>query len=317
MKESSFNALNITNRFMMFHQQDSLHDEEIYGQLKGMPIHIYMICRSPIITVDLDNCKIEKDEIMIKFNSLRSDEITEITIRTNNDEENPIVEFQSQYPFRSIDIIRKNDPTKSTAKACLLLRHLASNKQLYLEQFDLEVLYVGQAFGKDGNRITFDRLKKHEKAQQIYFDTQEKYPGYEIWFLSMSIEPRIQYMFIPTGRNDINDAEINQGVEKHLHILQNPITTDQQINVMEACMINYFDTYQYNKTFMEFPNPRHSSYDQCYKLDLNSVAFELTSNSIYSKLWSKSVKPDFMHMKPFFLHSDKDKKNMFDFFLNK
>jgi len=317
MKESSSNALNMVNRIMMLHQQDSLDNDDIYHSLKNIPLHIYMICRSPVITIDLSKIIISDKEIAITFNSKMEDCITEIELITDNDSDNPIVEISSEYPYKSIKVIRKKEPIESTVKASLLFRHLAANKETYFDIFNLEVLYVGQAFGKNGSRITIDRLRNHEKAQQIFFDTQEKYPDYEIWFVSMTFEASIVHMFQPRGRNDISEKEIKDGVEKHMHILENPITTDQQINVVEACLIKYFNTYDYNKTYMNFPSYRHKSYLQCYELDLNSVLFELSSESIYSKLYSRQIESSFFHLKSFFLHSDINRKNMFEFFLKR
>ena len=67
-------------------------------------------------------------------------------------------------------------------KTSLIFKILTAQNEDYYEESNLEVLYVGQAFGKNGERITIDRLKNHEKAQHVYFNTQDKYPYEEVWF---------------------------------------------------------------------------------------------------------------------------------------
>ena len=200
----------------------------------------------------------------------------------------------------------------SEAKANLALRQLASQNSVYFEELDFEVLYVGQAFGKDGKRITIDRLKSHEKAQKIFFDTQNKFPDYEVWFLSLTIVPELYTMYKPAEK--LSQSKLNKIVSDQRNVEQNPISLNQLITITEASLIKYFNTYEYNKEYLNYPSKEHKSYDECYKMDFNSTSFELCTESIYTRLWSKSIEPKSIHHRNFFLHNGTDRKDMFKWF---
>ena len=187
---------------------------------------------------------------------------------------------------------------------------LANHQKLYFEEFDLEVLYVGQAFGSKGERITIDRLKSHDKAQKIYFDTQNSFPDYEIWFLSIVFEHNL-YTTLNLN-SQLSDEEILSSSKKQNQVSEAIFSLNQFITVVEASLIKYFDTYEYNKEYLNYPSPEHTSYRECYKMDFNSTVISVTTYSIHSKLFSKKVGPNFTHHKTFFLHTDTDRKDMFD-----
>ena len=115
-------------------------------------------------------------------------------------------------------------------------------------------------------------------------------------------------MFKPWG--DINPDLFEAELEQQEKLVETPVPFDQQITVAEAALIKYFNTYEYNKEYLDFPSPEHKSYEILYNLDFNSAGFEVTSKSIHTKLWSKSVKPTFYHYESFFLHSDMDRKSL-------
>ena len=167
-------------------------------------------------------------------------------------------------------------------------------------------MYVGQAIGKNGKRITVDRLKVHEKAQKIYFDTQNRFPDYEVWFLSLTFETSLMTVFDP--RTFYNPELMEEDLEHQLKIESSPISFDQQITILEAALINYFDTSEFNKEYLDFPSKNHISYDELYSLDFNSVGFELSTKSLNTKLFSKSIEPNFLHYKKFFLHNQSERK---------
>jgi len=306
MQSSFQNLINLKAEFFFLHQQDSFDDKELVKELRNYPLHVYLICRTP--TVRLDNTKtiITDDEISLTFYTTIEGIRKDIQIKTVNNKQQPIGTIECNYPFNFVKAFKPDGSEHSIAKSNLLLKYLAFQQNIYLDEFDLEVLYVGQAFGKDGSRITVDRLKTHEKAQRIYFDTQQKFPDYEIWFLALTFTPLLMTMFKPWG--DVDPNLFENELEEQQKLEETPVSFDQQITIAEAALIKYFNTYEYNKEYLDFPSPEHKSYEDLYKLDFNSAGFEVTSKSIHTKLWSKSVSPTFFHYQSFFLHSDTDRK---------
>lgn len=306
------NAINMKAEFIFIHQQDSLDDKELEAELRDYPLHIYLICRSPIVKLDDAKTVISEDKVDLTFYTTVNGQRKDIPISTVNNPARPVGKIECPYPHNIVIAHRPDGTWHSEAKANLLLRILAQQNQQNFEELDFEVLYVGQAFGENGKRITVDRLKKHEKAQRIYFDTQQRFPDYEVWFISMTFQPLLITMFKPWG--DVDDSKFEEQLEHYNMVTETPMTFDQQVTVMEASLIKYFDTREYNKEYLNFPTRSHTDYDECYKLDFNSAGFEVTSKSIHGRLWSKSVAPTFFHYKQFFLHKDTDRKDMFKWF---
>jgi len=312
MQSSFQNLINMKAEWLFLHQQDSFDDQALVNELRKYPLHIYLICRTPNVRLDNSKTVITKEEIGLTFYTNIAGVKKEIPIKTINIESQAIVKIESEYPYNIVKAFNKNGAEHSIAKSNLLLKYLAFHQGIYIEEFNLEVLYVGQAFGKNGSRITVDRLKTHEKAQRIYFDTQQKFPDYEVWFLALTFKPLLITMFKPWGDVDPNLFETELSQQQKLE--ETPLSFDQQITLTEAALIKYFNTYQYNKEYLDFPSAEHKSYDDLYKLDFNSAGFELTSESLHTKLWSRDVNPSFFHYKSFFLHNDTDRKSMFKWF---
>lgn len=312
MNSAFQNAISTRAELLLLHQQDSFEDKEHQKDLKQYPLHIYMICKSPIIYLDNKKTKITKEKIELTFYTNIEKERKNIKVSTINNPISEIGKIECPYPHTRIFCTQPDGSYHSEIKTNLLLRILSMQDKVYYKELDFEVLYVGQAFGEDGKRITVDRLKTHEKAQKIYFDTQQKFPDFEIWFLSMTIIPELMTMF--RAKANMTDEDIDQDWVKQEEINTKPISTNQLITITEASLINYFNTYEYNKEYLNYPSKEHKSYDQCYKLDFNSTSFELSTESLNTRLWSKSVDPEFIHHKNFFLHNNSERKDMFKWF---
>ena len=188
-----------------------------------------------------------------------------------------------------------------------------NKKKLDTSFLDLEILYIGQSFGVKQPRTPFDRLKSHETLQKIYSEIMTKNIDSEIWVALLSFE-EILYM-ISHQDNGYTMQEIEDDWEKRGSVICNKgITAQQKINFTEAALIKYFDPI-YNENFKDsFPSPTHKTYSECYKLDINSVIVELgTQDIIECKFYSDKVPKQERHHIHFTLHSEKERKNMFDF----
>ena len=98
------------------------------------------------------------------------------------------------------------------------------------------------------------------------------------------------------------------------HVLKTGITKDQQINYVEAALIRYFQPI-YNVRFKDqFPHTSHTSYGQCYDLDINSIAFEIETDDLKCRLYSEAAPRTWFHIKSYPLHDRKDRQAMFEMF---
>ncbi len=307
------NLISLKARCLVLKQQDTFTDPEKVVELRKLPLHIYMICRSPKILLDANNSLVTKENINWNFYTNLKGIRKDIFVSILNRSDQQITEVDCPYPYNYFHTYSDNKSFRSEGKTNLLFRHSSAQNEVYYDEANLEVLYVGQAFGKNGSRITIDRLQSHEKAQKIYFDTQNKYPDYEIWFLSLTFEPTLITVFNP--RSFYNPDQMHVDLEHQVKIETTPISLDQQITILEAALISYFGTSEFNKEYLDFPSNKHISYKEAYDLDFNSVGFELSTNSVFSKLFSKTVDPNFLHYKKFFLHSDTERKEMLEWII--
>lgn len=309
------NALVMTPTVFFVHQMDI--SEEAEETMREHPLHIYFICRTPKIFYDNSKTVIKKDTIDLVFYSMVSGVRSNHPITTINNPLNPIGSIKSIYPYSILKFSSPEGEWAGEGKANLIYHTLSLQQNKVPEISDMEVLYVGQAFGKDGKRITIDRLRSHEKSIAIYDATQRLYPDYEIWFLSMSVEPTIisTMQFEPGSLSEKDIEEIEQaGVSP---VFPDDIPVEEQITAAEAALIRYFDTKEYNKQFLDFPK-ESKRFRKCYDLDLNSIGIQFsTFESIGFRFFSKSVAPSAIHAKTYFLHEGTERKDMFWMLNNK
>jgi hypothetical protein len=235
----------------------------------------------------------------------------EYTVTTVNNPANKIGRIECAYPHSTVTFYSPSGCWAGEGFANLIFLTLSRQQGKIPDILNMEVLYVGQAFGTDGKRITLDRLYNHEKAIEIYGATQKLFPDYEIWFMSMNVEAAVMAstLFEPGTFSDDDIKEIGEG-DINLVYPEN-IPVDQQITAAEAAFIRYFNTSEYNKQYLDFPK-ESKRYQACYDLDLNSIGIQLSTwDSIGINIFSKSVPAKGIHAKTYFLHEGTERKDMF------
>lgn len=303
------NTVTMRHSFNRLLQQQDFENADISRKLRSEQCHIYIICSRPRISLSPE-LNITEKEIKGDF-IINKGEVQELhSFTVPNPPELEIKSYKLEYPFTDIDLINESGKVVSGGKAAYLYPKLQYE---YNSCLDLEVLYIGQAFGSNGERLATDRLASHSTLQRIYSDTISTYPHKEVWITLWTFEP---YIISMMGKGFENARSSFDESLTHLDtVLTNPITLDQQITITEAALIKYFEPV-YNKEYKSnFPSNSHSSYDQCYDLDINSVAFELHTKDLLTRLYSSSVEPSFYHTKHYPLHNDNVRKDMFKHFL--
>ncbi|HML72238.1 MAG TPA: hypothetical protein PKA78_12820 [Macellibacteroides fermentans] len=303
------NALLMTPTIFFVHQMDIRPEEEV--EMRKHPLHIYFICRTPKIFLDNSLTVIKRDTIDFVFYSNVKGKRKDYPITTVNNPLNPIGSIDCDYPYSIIKFYAPDGNWVGEGKANLIYHSLCNQQNIIPQILNMEVLYIGQAFGTDGKRITIDRLKTHEKSIAIYDTTQRYFPDYEIWFTSMSVEPTIMssFMFPPGSLSETDMDDFKKNGLKCVY--PEDIPEEEQITAAEAALIRYFDTKEYNKQFLDFPK-ESKRFKKCYELDLNSIGIQFnTFDSIAMRFFSKSVSPSAIHAKTYFLHEGTERQDMF------
>jgi len=284
-------------------QQDRLTDVT----KMGLDPHIYIIGRRPRITIDPASVIIDDREVRGVFKIQKGESFESHNFLTHNLLGTSQVTFEADYPYTECRIRDQKGNVISSGKTALVLATFGS---MYWNLLDLEVLYVGQAYGESGERTAIDRLQKHSTLQSIYAEAIQRSPDQDVWIVLMNYE----YLLLSSIDGRSKDYEATEEEDTaHIHnVVSTPISEQQRINFAEAALIKYF-LPEYNKIFKDtFPHPGHSTYSQCYELDLNTLCIELGTEQIMSRLWSSKVPPAWNHFYQFPMHSVEERKKMFD-----
>lgn len=280
------------------------------------PCNIYFILRRPKVTVDPTTVKISGNKVQLDLIIHGNEEQIKYKTSFKFKKVKSEVKFHSEYPYNCF-VISSNENPLFLARPTTLLDTKQLKRSNLNGILDYEVLYIGQAFGKNGERNAFNRLASHSTLQKIYTDSSIQYPDSDIWILLTNFSQ--VSLLCSASKNDIkvkakNKILDNQKIE---NMLENngdglKFTKKQKINFTEAALIKYFEP-KYNFEFKSsFPSSRHSSYSECYDLDVRAIAIEINTDEMLKIYTNKTGRKD-THWEKFELELNNERFNLFDF----
>jgi len=290
-------------------QQDELESEVLKKEFdEDFPNNIYFIISRPKVTLVPSKCEFKDHVAKFVFKIHEKETVSEESLIIKSADNTNDFELKSDYPYTKF-YIHENGKEVFSAKSSLFY---FMNQKKYSEKMDSEILYIGQSYGKNGKRKPPERLKSHSTLQKIYYEALQNNPDKEIWLNLLSFERLLFTSF--DGADKSVKREENE-VEKATNIMykfnQNELNEKQIVNFTEASLIKYFKP-KYNVVYKDvFPDPNHKTYTECYDLDVNSVAFELNTETIGTKLFTENIKPSYMHLGSFTLESREKRKSLF------
>lgn len=294
-------ALVSTFGYVVLAEQDQLGSipEDVAEQL-----HLYMVCTRPRIAIVPDEFEASDDLCRCVFTAQHADDRQRIEVEVPNVFGDAKVKLVSPWPHGDFEIVAESGERLSWGRSSLLLTILGYHD----ENLDLDVLYIGQAYGAAGARSARERLAAHETLQGIYGEAVRRSPDKDVFLVLLSLdEPYGLMMFSPVAGDQ-------QEIRETFQRLRSPVSEQQRLNFTEAALIRYFAP-PYNKEYKRtFPSPAHKTYAECYDLDLNAVAFEMeTSEVLRTRLYSETVDRAWWHTAEFPLHDPAVRRSMFDF----
>jgi hypothetical protein len=265
-----------------------------------------MICRRPRITFDPERFSITDEFLSGEFLIQDSSRFERVPFAFRHQLGTSKVTFDCPYPHGFLTVRDETGDWLIATKAGIWAHGLRS----MANYVDLEVLYIGQAYGEQGERNATDRLMSHSTLQKIYAEAMSNSPDKEIWLLLWNFEPLMLASF--DGITKSYGTTMEEDDEHIDRVLQEGITDQQQVNFTEAALIKYFSP-AYNSIYKEtFPSPAHSTYAECYDIDLNAVSVELNTEDLKCMLYSTTVPRKWIHYATFPLHSREERRSMFD-----
>lgn len=291
-------ALNMMVNSAALLQEEDLGNLTSQPSVGSEPFHIYFIARRPRITFEPDTFVFTDNVVQGAFLVHQGPTVTRVDFKYGNRREAPFRSFRSEWPHSVGHFLGDEGEVEFTTKAAILASRARQDMGSFL---DLEVMYVGQSYGDEGDRTAIGRLQSHSKFQSILGEASRLAPDKEIWLILVSLMPIMITSIDGTsvGETLMSDDEDNEHI---LKVTSQAMDEAQQICFAEAAFIRYFQP-KYNKHFRDnFPNPAHASYKACYDLDLNSVFVEFNSEILGCRLYSDAVPARWVHLPQFFLH---------------
>lgn len=308
-------AINMNLTKMMILQQPELsfvHEFHFFDEYS--PCHLYFIGKRPRVLIVKESLKIHEDFFELTFKIQKKDNFEEFTVKSPNIFATDDVKLEASYPYNSFEIFDGGE-LLFKIKTVVFVQSLR-NQEYNTDFLDLEILYIGQSYGVEGSRTAPDRLISHSTLQGIYSEAISNNPDSEIWIALASFDQVNIWAFDGTTRftKDERDNDRDRFFYIYEKLNFHGINEQQKINFTEAALIKYFQP-PYNKIYKDsFPNPAHSTYSECYELDINSICIELqTSDLVNCMFFSETVEKAPVHLKAFQLHSNSERRSMFDF----
>lgn len=169
------------------------------------------------------------------------------------------------------------------------------------------ILYIGQAFGKSGSRNALERLRSHEKLQQIALTgCVPKHFTLTVLLLELEVDTGMALMFNPRAeQTDPSNERVMNGFSN-----LESTTEAEKTTLYEASLIRYFKP-KLNTEFKDsFPSTNMKVLAGCYEKDMSAIIAKLHIDSVF-KISSDTVPQKQMHWIQHDLHTTEDRKVFF------
>jgi hypothetical protein len=261
---------------------------EMYGKefVEKNPCHIYFILRRSKVTLDPNYCVKNKNTMELKYFIHEQDKRHERRLQIKILDADKY-DFHSKYPYNYFYLINNdNSGPNHFYKLASKIDEEHKNSREVEPLLDLEVLYIGQAFGENGERTPITRLDSHSTLQKIYAKAMQNNPDSDIWILLTSFkQTNISAM---NGSISMLQENKKDDFKRWVNFYNKDFSEQQRINFTEAALIRTF-LPEYNQEYKNtFPNPAHSSYSECYSLDINLIVVEMDTSDYRRWLYSAS-----------------------------
>lgn len=265
------------------------------------PCHLYVISRTPRVSIDPQSITIDSASIRGVVSVHRQGETDDHDFEVRHALGDG-VKWESSWPYEEFAIL-DSEGSRVQGGACALIGSLVRGwpREAALH----EVLYVGQAYGAAGERTAWDRLKSHETLQRILGDQP---PDTQIWLTMSTVFDIqiIQEISPETGRvSDEADTEHARTVLERVY--GEGFKDREAVALAEAGLIRGWQPEYNDRLKHHFPARRQTSLDTARDLDLHGLIVEWQSLDLPSFYFSGGLGADRMFFFGYEVHLEKDR----------
>jgi hypothetical protein len=264
--------------------------------------HLYVISRTPRVSIDPSTVSIGDDLIVGTMTIHERGNVEDYPFEVRHEFGEGKWTWSSEWPHEEFAVVQGSEQPVAIG-VCALFGVYATGwpKRAY----EHEVLYVGQAYGRAGERTAWERLQKHETLQRILADQA---PDTQVWLtMATVIDVHLIQEVLPTaGRatDDEDNAHIDQVVTQ-FH--RSGFKDREAVALAEAGLIRgwqpeYNDRLKYN-----FPARKQVSLEVARSLDLHGLVVEWQSFDLPANYFSVNEDPGKLAFFGYKVHLDVDR----------
>jgi hypothetical protein len=290
-------ALAMVNKNSLLLNQGQLDEVE----KRKLAPHIYMVLLRSKSTIDIESFSVTKTHMSGVITVFIKGSEKKVPFNIRHQYGTDDIRIEASYPYTDFELIdNDNEEVVLSANVGLLLTQIDSGKN----EIPLKVVYVGQSYGKCGERLANDRLVSHGTLQKVYFDVMSCEPNMEV----MLYVSEFSCELVTTKFNNENEIIGTQCD------FEDYIDNALVVNLVEATLIRYFQPVYNEKFKNKFPSKDHSSYKEAYEMDFNMLRVEVGSPiERFCTLYSDSQMESRHHKCEYHFHGLDERKCMFDF----
>ncbi len=275
------------------------------------PCNIYLIGIRPRVRINPNYIKVIDEELIeLEFKIQKEDEF-EIVIGKlpTNRKINGNVKIESDYPHSRFrlkdedgyllnDLYFGQKIDDVNIKSFYALRN-CNDQGINKEYNNLDVLYIGKSLRMDKKVSPKIRLQVHHKLQKILERCNESYIDKEVYIILCSFVNKVNMIATTEELKKIgNGNAILDKLENDNSRLKNGISL--LTTVSEAALIDYFNTREYNSTFIgSFGKNTHSYYGNIKDSNISRIVLEVDLSGL-CRTFNSETPAKFYHKVDYF-----------------
>lgn len=277
--------------------------------------HIYMVHTRPLVSFVADSVLYEYDKKQLKGKvraNLMDGKFAESNFLLDFELCDGAVSVKCLPPYREISTHNSDGEIVRILPAYLMLGFL-DNKDLVNALLKLKIEYIGQAYG-GGNRNSLDRLKNHQTFQKILSEMPYYRPELEVFVSLVSFQPPRLITMVDGIGVDSYDEKIES--KRLRNILTNPLTKKEQINLIEAGLIRYFQPNFNTNLKQKFPSPKQQMLSKLSNLDISGLIVEFSESDLEYCIYTDTIPVSYMHFAKYDLTTHENRTSFFNRSIN-
>jgi hypothetical protein len=262
-------------------------DQESLDRLDNC--HVYFLTKRPRLSLVPNTIRASADTVSFEAEwKIKGDKHRE-TLKLPRDALHDTEHSFAVSPFPHRELV-SYDANGEAIMSTLFATSAHLFEKLPNEARDLEVVYVGKGLRNSAR----DRLVHHETLQKILGDLNSNDPDDEAFVVAYAFNYRKPVMVMRGIPAEITG---NQVLVRRKKVTDYKPSLDEQVSLVEATCISYFQTSKYNNHYLDFPKRHQRVVRAVYDADFAYLTVQVDHAKIGGqRLFSQKIPPASDHL---------------------